>query len=442
MLRSLTALLLLTSVAAACDTPDDARASWLQSTLVADNLPFALRSPDLVAGKFAKMAASRYAYVRGTAAQFARDLAEPGGVAHYGTRHASGPAARVLLVGDPHPENLGTFRLGDGRLVIDFNDFDAARYGPFHHDVWRLAVTFRLACEEAFPGAGDGCDDVAEAAAEGYVRTIRARAAGLPSVLRAAEPATLGVLAEDLLRRAARDGDAREDLAALTDAAADAPALVRGVLEASDVPGVIDTELVSLDAEETALVDAILRRYPESLLAPPPPGELRVKDAVRRLGAGVASYPLWRFYVLVEGPTDAPEDDVVLEIKEVWDPLRLGALRTVPPTPFSDNGARVVVAQRLLQGPVALDPRLGWASLGQHAFRVRDRTPYQKGFSMGRLAKLVDREDADRADLVDLARLAGEVLADDHARAPLLDGGVAAPAIAAALGDDPVAFAA
>lgn len=436
------AALTIGGVVGGCDAPEDARTSWLQSTLVADNLPFALRSPALVAGKFAKMASDPYAFLRGTAAQFARDLAEPGGAAHLGTRFASADAARVLLVGDPHPENLGTFGSGEAPLALDFNDFDAARYGPYHQDVWRLALGFRIACDRAAGSADADCDAVAHAVAAGYADTILGIADGAPAARVSADDPAVGALAGDLFSRAARDGAARADLDAVVVGTDGAPGFAQGVLEEPTVPGVIAAELVSLTTDEAAVVAAVLGRYPTSLApADRPPGWARVKDTARRLGSGVASYPLWRFYVLVEGPTADPDDDAVLEIREVWDPLRLGGLRTVPPVPFADNGARVVGAQRLLQGAPALDPQLGWGALGQHAFRVRDKTAFQKGFSVDRLARLFARGDADLQDLAAFAALAGRILAADHARAPLLGGGDAATAIGATLRIDPAGFA-
>ena len=42
------------------------------------------------------------------------------------------PASQVAVLGDPHPENIGTYPLPDGgELVVDFNDFDLAGHGPY-----------------------------------------------------------------------------------------------------------------------------------------------------------------------------------------------------------------------------------------------------------------------------------------------------------------------
>lgn len=49
--------LALVTTAAACDAAPDARSAWLQATLARDNDRFLLREPDLLAGKYRRMAA-------------------------------------------------------------------------------------------------------------------------------------------------------------------------------------------------------------------------------------------------------------------------------------------------------------------------------------------------------------------------------------------------
>lgn len=441
-LRHITALL---GSLAACDLPDDPRASWLHATLVADHQPFLAREPELVAGKFALLATAPYAFMRGTAAQYARDTVEPGGAAHLASRYLAGGEADVLLLGDPHLENLGTFLAADGQHVLDFNDFDAAAHGPYLHDVRRLATSALLAAE-SLPGlAPETAHEAAHAAAAAYAEAIAALAAGatLPRVTPSSPQ--LGALAADLLRRAREEGEARDELASFTLGPPSASrVLARGALEPPPQPGLIATELRTLAPDERDLVAAVLARYPATLSPPRPDAAtfFAAKDAARRLGAGVSSYPLLRFYVLVEGATAADGDDVLLEIKEVWDPLRLGERPARAPKPFADNGERVVGAARRLQGLPALDPLLGWATLGAHAFRVRDRTAHQKGLSLERARKLIDRGDAGPDDLIALARLAGALLARAHARGGLRDGGDAARAIADAIANDVHGFAA
>lgn len=121
----------------------DHRTGWLHSTLAADNRMMFERFPQAAAEKLAKMAATPFDFLRGTAAQFARDVLEPG-PHHVRTHFGSAAASRRLLLGDAHLENVGTFYAGRVRRLVDFNDFDAAGSGPHHLDVWRLCVSIGL----------------------------------------------------------------------------------------------------------------------------------------------------------------------------------------------------------------------------------------------------------------------------------------------------------
>jgi hypothetical protein len=62
-----------------------------------------------------------------------------------------------------------------------------------------------------------------------------------------------------------------------------------------------------------------MSRYESALPLTLPPGFLTVKDVTRVYGSGVASWPRVRLALLVEGPTTALEDDVILEAKELAD---------------------------------------------------------------------------------------------------------------------------
>ena len=109
------------------------------------------------------------------------------------------PGTRVLLLGDPHPENLGTYVNATGEVTLDWNDFDATGYGPYWLDVWRWAV----ACAVATDASELRIGELARVAGRAY-----ADAMGQPLI----GPTTLGAhpLVDDELRDA--QVDARDDL--------------------------------------------------------------------------------------------------------------------------------------------------------------------------------------------------------------------------------------
>ncbi len=90
--------------------------------------------------KFRKMAASAFAFYRGTAALFYHDLdAERRGGPYLDER-----TSRVWIHGDLHAENFGTYMDSNGRLVFNVNDFDEAYVGPFTWDLKRFAASVAL----------------------------------------------------------------------------------------------------------------------------------------------------------------------------------------------------------------------------------------------------------------------------------------------------------
>jgi uncharacterized protein (DUF2252 family) len=440
----------------ACDPdPDFVRGQWLHNTIVLDNQIFFEGSPVLAPGKLAKMDLDLYAYFRGTAGCYARDLAQAGGPGYMPTAYLSEDAADVALIGDPHLENIGTYRRGrDGLLVVDFNDFDAATYGPYHFDVRRLALSAAIASasiDAVDPGFAEATAGAPEALVQAYVDEIAAlsefaSAGEIPHLTEADAP--FGRILADLVTKARENGDAREELGEYTQIAAGARSIRLGEVEPSvewSAGGfsqvVYGDTMVALDNDDIWLIDQVLfESYPASVADPALLGEnhaaLRVKGAARRLGAGVASYPVRRYYVLVEGPTAEIADDWILELKQVFDPLVVPGLeQAAAGRPFADNGARVVAMQRGLQGADDHDPLLGHGHAGGVTFRVRERTKYQRGLGVDRIAEKSAEGKWSTADYLELATWAGRLLARAHARAAKRDGTPGLPAIAAALAE-------
>ncbi len=92
------------------------------------------RLQDLVPLRHERMAASAFAYYRGTPAVMAFDLA--------GT-----PRSNIIVQasGDAHLSNFGLFASPERTLVFDANDFDETLPGPWEWDVKRLAASIVIA---------------------------------------------------------------------------------------------------------------------------------------------------------------------------------------------------------------------------------------------------------------------------------------------------------
>ena len=226
----------------------DQRAGWLRDRLLEDNRDLLERYPELAKGKLRKMAVTPYNYFRGTNNIWLRDATEPGPY-NAPTAHGSARASHVMLVGDPHPENIGSYRSGQGQMVIDFNDFDAATYGPYHLGVRRLTLGFhtlgreasawmteeqRAALLEAVPG---GYFDEMQRIADGEAPTSFAWPRGEGE-------GAAGTILGDLIRRAERDGDDREELDEYTVVEGGRREMFYGELEAGQIEGVFGDTLL------------------------------------------------------------------------------------------------------------------------------------------------------------------------------------------------------
>ncbi|MGW2510782.1 DUF2252 domain-containing protein [Streptomyces scopuliridis] len=119
------------------------------------------RVPELAPLRVGRMAATPFAFLRGSAGLMAHDLT--------GTP-VTGVGAQIC--GDAHAANFGLYGDARGRLVIDLNDFDETVVGPWEWDVKRLATSLVLAGREA--GADeDTCRQGAHDAVGAYRRTMR-----------------------------------------------------------------------------------------------------------------------------------------------------------------------------------------------------------------------------------------------------------------------------
>lgn len=102
------------------------------------------RLPQLVPIRFGRMAASPFAFYRGSAAIMAADLA---------TTPTSG--IRVQACGDAHLMNFGGFATPERNVIFDINDLDETLPAPFEWDLKRLAASAAIAAQHLEFSYGD-----------------------------------------------------------------------------------------------------------------------------------------------------------------------------------------------------------------------------------------------------------------------------------------------
>ncbi len=344
-------------------TSSDDRSGFIVDTLVDAFSDLMEADPVAFRRRFRSMAADPFSFYRGSACLFYADMAGRE------DRWADERTSRVWIQGDLHAQNFGTYMDGDGGLVFDVNDFDEAYLGHFTWDLQRFAASFAvMGWTKALS------DDDISRLIETYVRAY------LDQVSHYVE--------EDRDHEwSLRLGTAR---AAVEKALQQAQLSTRvGLLE--DMTVVEDyarrfrdsstTRLLGDDERE--LVTASYRRYLDTVPESKRMGSLsyELKDAVGSKGFGIGSAGLPAYRLLVEGHTQALENDVVLTMKQGNVPA---AGRVFPyehaETVFEHQGHRTAVSQRALQAHA--DPWLGWVRMegGQHdgvGFVVRELSPYE-----------------------------------------------------------------
>ncbi|MEV6962819.1 DUF2252 domain-containing protein [Streptomyces sp. NPDC051207] len=348
------------------------------------------RIPGLAPLRVGRMAATPFAFLRGSAGLMAYDLART-------------PMTRIAaqICGDAHAANFGLYGDARGGLVIDLNDFDETVQGPWEWDLKRLVTSLVLAGREA--GADeDTCRTAAHDAAGAYRRTMRLLAK-LPVL-----DAWNAIADEELVSHA----DAHDLLGTLEQISEKARANTSGRFAAKSTEQTGDGGRRFVDAPpvlrrvpdpEAAAVAASLEPYLDTLPEDRLPllARYAVHDVAFRV-VGTGSVGTRSYVVLL---LDHRGESLVLQVKEARPSALLPHLATagfeVPKV--THEGRRVVQGQKRMQ--VVSDILLGWTSVEGLPFQVR-QFRNRKG-SVDPAALTADQVD-------DYARMTGALLARAH----------------------------
>ena len=119
---------------------DQHRADFIIDVLTREFGDLMALDPAAFRRKFRKMAASPFAFYRGSASLFYADQTG----AFRDDTFLDARTSRVWIHGDLHAENFGTYMNASGRLVFNVNDFDEAYVGPFIWDLKRFSASVAL----------------------------------------------------------------------------------------------------------------------------------------------------------------------------------------------------------------------------------------------------------------------------------------------------------
>jgi len=346
------------------------------------------RMKELMPIKMARMAASPFGFYRGAVPLMVEDL-----------NPIPTTGIHVQICGDAHVRNLGAYAAPDGQLVFDINDFDETTYAPWEWDVKRFAASVILAGRES-GNTEKSCKDAVTAFVEAYRKTLQAlsklsiinlfrfqvrhhmNSAPILSILRKAERAT-----------------PQHNLQKLTQPVKDG---WRQFIESKPL-------LTHVTSATVRHVLGSLRQYRETLSNE----RLHFFDQYKPHDVcfkvvGTGSVGTRDYVVLFSG--NGPQDALFLQIKEepesAWTRARAHVnAHPHDPSAAIHQGRRVVEGQRRMQAQS--DPFLGWTTIDDREYLVRQLSDHKAGIEPG---------DLKGKELQDYTTVCGEVMAKGHAR--------------------------
>jgi hypothetical protein len=311
------------------------------------------RLPELIPIRYGRMLRSPFAFMRGSAALMASDLAS-----------TPTTGVEVQACGDCHLLNFGLFATPERNLVFDINDFDETHPAPWEWDLKRLATSFVIAGRDRGFSQED-CEAVARESVRSYRLHLREYSQMSPLEIwyNRIDMEKLIALAPDAKARRYRKALAEKARHRIIDNIF--PKIVTSIggrHRFVEQPPLLYRPAIS---ELSTLVQQGLDDYQRSLS-----DELqslfdryRFEDAVVKV-VGIGSVGTRCFIALFFSEEDHP---LILQFKEA----RPSVLEPYTKTSrYANHGQRVVMGQRLTQS--SSDIFLGWLhSRTGHDFYVR-----------------------------------------------------------------------
>lgn len=344
----------------------------------------------LIPVRVGRMMVSPHAFLRGSAAVMAEDVARL-------------PATGItpVICGDAHLGNFGFYASPERDLVLDLNDFDEAHPGAWEWDLRRLTTSIWVVGREN--GSTElQCRDAVAACVAAYRHELRSLASE-PLLWRSYQRLDVDRLREtasedgflDVIARAVRRARSRTSDRALPRFTTEHEGKRRIVEEPPLITRVpraaADRIAEALDQYLTTLALHWRRAL----------GGYTLVDIAHKV-VGVGSVGLRAYVALLEG--SSPDDVLFLQLKQ--------ARRSVlAPYVHGDSawhahqGQRVVEYQQALQ--TVSDPLLGWTTIDGLQYYVRQFRDMKGSIPLDAI---------DAAALTDYAGIVGRLLAKGHAR--------------------------
>ncbi|WP_163539189.1 DUF2252 family protein [Gracilibacillus sp. YIM 98692] len=345
--------------------------------------------------KYNKMKQGPYSFYRGSAYLFYYDVTKIPFSFH------TPEDKPTWIMGDMHFDNFSSFQDEEANLVFDVDDFDEGYLGSFLYDVLRMVVSIRLLAEQQGVEEEEKQDELVIAFLKAYRKQIKKFSK------REEDPATL-TFDEDHTK-----GPIKKVLKKLEDREATHELHKQTILddEGERKFNREKEKLYKMTEKEYNEIVENWQQYIKSIPEEVYKGDehYQIKDIVKKIGAGVASTGLRRYYVLIEGTHEKDHDDVILEVKEARPPIPAYFVEFQDSfwDKYQHQGKRVIMTQKAMHHKT--DPYLGYLSIGNGEFYVRKRCAYDEDIPSNLLIK--------KKSIKQSVKIMGEIAAKIHARA-------------------------
>ncbi|KAL3821950.1 hypothetical protein ACHAXA_004438 [Cyclostephanos tholiformis] len=302
------------------------------------------------------------------------------------------------ITGDQHLSNFGAWRNRGGYVVFSVNDFDEAAIFDFHIDVLRVAVSI---CNHGFTNGfvEDDVRDALEAFTYTYVKTAIDYVGGDADMLFELDAQTSTGVLRDFLRDVESDMSLATQMHKFTELGSDGMRRFtrNDYTRLEDVPPHIEKKIRD---------EITSTRYGASMMHMGwkvrgwDDDFFKVLDVAQRVGSGIGSYGVDRYYVLLKGEGMLIDEDegvltssVILDVK--YEPVS-AVSRILEEVDFFDpdvkswykylfrnEADRAAQAQRRLTSYT--DPYVGYLNIDGDSYIVRQRSPYKSSFDVSTL---------------------------------------------------------
>lgn len=352
------------------------------------------RLPELIPIRYARMLVSPFAFLRGSAAIMARDLAKT-------------PSTGLLVQagGDMHVANFGVFASAERKLIFGINDFDETLLAAWEWDVKRLATSAWVA-GRYLGGDKQLCEQAARGVVKSYREHLQTYAKmghlqlwnstideetllkGIPAEMREGAKAVIAkAKSRTNLQVLEKMTDLLDKQSHLLETK---PLIVRESHTQSGRPieealGLFLSHYLASLAPDRRL---LLSRY-------------RVVDVARKVvGVGSVGTRCWVVYLQGQDIDDPLFIQVKEAQKSVLEPY-------FGKSSYANQGQRVVAGQRMIQG--SPDIFLGWGEIDGIQYYVRQLRDMKGG-------AILEAGKTDPKALPNYAKLCGWALALAHAK--------------------------